>query len=431
LALHFLLALLAGFLYFLKTKILVSVPDKQNRAQNCARSGPRRFKIKHETIAHLEGDLLRRIRAQEGLSRVELARDLNLAPSTVGIYVDHLIEEGFLSESKRLGSEFGRPPTALALNPQGGRFIGVDFEARNIMATSVDFSQKPLQQYHGTITPADSIEVILDKIDSSIGEVLSSEDGRRVLAIGVGVPGVIDPVRGVARQYKHIRGWSHIPLAQRLSQRFGVPVFLENNIRSMALAELWFGQGRGLEDFICLGMRSGIGAGIIVDGHVYHGSNNLAGEIGDWPCALDGAGAGISTLEEIASLRGLQTALASAGAAPLVPEGEELGVAQVLKAAEEGNETVRTLLDRVARTVGLVISQLNRAFNPGKIILAGAFPAFGGAFLERLRECFQEASRSADLPPLAFSDLGEFNGAIGAAALAVHQWKPGTEKPKE
>ena len=405
-------------------------PRKGARSARDLRSGPRRFKIKHETIAHLEGDLLRRVRAQAGLSRVELARDLNLAPSTVGIYVDHLIAEGFLTESKRVGSEFGRPPTALALNPQGGRFIGVDFEARNIMATSVDFSQKPLKQYHGTITAADSIEVILAKIEHSIDEVLT-EDGRCVLAIGVGVPGVIDPVHGVARQYKHIRGWSHIPLARRLSQRFGVPVFLENNIRSMALAELWFGQGRGLEDFICLGMRSGIGAGIIVDGHVYHGSNNLAGEIGDWPCADGEAGEGVSTLEGIASLRGIQAALSSGGAAQMASEGEEFGVEQLVRAAQEGDERVRLLLDRAAKKLGLVISQLNRAFNPGKIILAGSFPAFGGAFLDRLRECFQEASRSADLPPLAVSDLGEFNGAIGAAALAVHQWKPGTEKAIE
>lgn len=404
---------------------------KENKAQkNAAPSGPRRFKIKHETIAHLEGDLLRRIRAREGLSRVELARDLNLAPSTVGIYVDHLIEEGFLTESRRVGKEFGRPPTALALNSAGGQFIGVDFEARNIMATAVDFSQKPLKQHHSTITAADSIEVILSKIEHSICEVLS-EDGRRVLAIGVGVPGVIDPVHGVARQYKHIRGWNHIPLAQRLSERFGVPVFLENNIRSMALAELWFGQGRGLEDFICLGMRSGIGAGVIVDGHVYHGSNNLAGEIGDWPCVSGAGGAEVSSLEEIASWRGIQAALAAAGVSQLTAEGEEFGVEQLLKAAQDGDQTVLLLLERLARTLGLVISQLNHAFNPGKIILAGTLPSFGDVFLARLTDCFRQASRSADLPPLTMSALGKFNGAIGAAALAVHQWKPGAERPKD
>src|SRR5947209_3197229 len=105
--------------------------DNQLRSERPRRSG--RFKIKHETIAVQQADLLRRVRAREGISRVELARGLNLAPSTVGIYVDHLVEEGFLFEGKATERESGRPPTILGLNPQGGRFIGVDFEARNIM----------------------------------------------------------------------------------------------------------------------------------------------------------------------------------------------------------------------------------------------------------------------------------------------------------
>lgn len=408
--------------------------DNSNELRKTTRTSPRRFKIKHDTIAHLEADLLRKVRAQEGLSRIELARSLNLAPSTVGIYVDHLIEEGFLSEGKRVGREFGRPPTALGLNAQGGRFIGVDFEARNIMATSVDFSQKPLKQFHDTIAQSDSVEHILEKIEHAIREV-KSDDARRVLAIGVGVPGAIDPVSGVALQYKHIRGWHNIALVERLTRRFGVPVFLENNIRSMALAELWFGQGRGLQDFICIGMRSGIGAGIIIDGHVYHGSNNLAGEIGDWPCAPaapDGEPDAnrLPTLEEIASLRGIQAYLAAhAGDRPLYAQlGADFNLARFLQAERSGDETIVKLIDRVASTLGLVASQLNRAFNSGKIILAGAFPVFGPAFLEKVRKKFQEYSRSEDLPRLVISDLGEFNGALGAAALAVHEWKPIAQK---
>src|SRR5512135_1141529 len=96
----------------------------------------KRFKIKRDTVAGQQAELLLRIRAGEGLSRIDLARSLNLAPSTVGIYVDHLVQEGFLFEGKALERDFGRPPTILALNPQGGRFIGLDFEARNIMAVA-------------------------------------------------------------------------------------------------------------------------------------------------------------------------------------------------------------------------------------------------------------------------------------------------------
>lgn len=406
---------------------------KNNGPRRTGRNSPRRFKIKHETIAHLEGDLLRRVRAQEGLSRIELARSLNLAPSTVGIYVDHLIEQGFLSEGKRVGREFGRPPTALGLNAQGGRFIGVDFEARNIMATAVDFSQKPLKQYHDTITESDTVEHILKKIEHAIREV-KSNDPRRVLGIGVGVPGSIDPVHGIARHYKHIRGWNNIPLVERLTEKFSVPVFLENNIRSMALAELWFGQCRGIKDFICLGMRSGIGAGIIIDGHVYHGAQNLAGEIGDWPCASGSNGGqpagSLPTLEEIASLRGIQAHLAATGKPNSLHAqlGAEFSLTHLLRAARAGDPLIVQLLETVATTLGLVASQLERAFNPDKIILAGAFPAFGAEFLGRVKQSFREFSRSDGTPALVVSDLGEFNGALGAAALALHEWKPVSNK---
>src|SRR2546421_12996255 len=110
----------------------------KSRRQNL-RAGSRRLKIKQKAVANLEAELLRRVRANEGLSRVELARELHLAPSTVGAYVDRLISEGFLSERQKAERDFGRPPTLLGLNPGGGRFIGVDFEAQNIMANVVDF----------------------------------------------------------------------------------------------------------------------------------------------------------------------------------------------------------------------------------------------------------------------------------------------------
>jgi N-acetylglucosamine repressor len=395
----------------------------------------KRFKIKRDTVASQQAELLLRVRAQEGLSRVELARSLNLAPSTVGIYVDHLVEEGYLFEGKATEREFGRPPTILALNPQGGRFIGVDFEARNIMAIAVDFSQRLLKQYHDTITAAESVESILRKIEQAIKTVGAGDD-RKVLAIGVGVPGVIDPARGIALSYKHVKGWENVPIVSRLTQRFGVPVFVENNIRTMALAELWFGEGRGLRNFICLGMRSGLGAGIIIDGQVYHGAGNRAGEIGDWPCGLtNGNGADRSPaakpftrLEEIASLQSLRDRLAGPVVAEQEPKqtapGAEAPWETFLQAALAGDAVVLDFLDRVAHAFGQVLNQLNCAFNPEKIILTGALAVFGEVFRRRLEQSLRTFAPPAGAPVVVNSQLGPFNGAIGAAALAVHEWKP-------
>jgi glucokinase len=203
----------------------------------------------------------------------------------------------------------------------------------------------------------------------------------------------------------------------------------------MALAELWFGQGRGLRNFICLGVRSGLGAGIIIDGQVYRGADNRAGEIGDWPCAsADANGAGSSPsikaftrLEELASVQALLNRLAIHAVTGPNSNGAPRAQAPLealAQAALAGDEAVLALLDRVAHAFGLALNQLNCAFNPEKIILAGAFTVFGDIFLRRLEESLKRFAPPSGVPVVVNSQLGPFNGAIGAAALAVHEWKP-------
>jgi predicted NBD/HSP70 family sugar kinase len=96
----------------------------------------------------------------------------------------------------------------------------------------------------------------------------------------------------------------------------------------------------------------------------------------------------------------------------------------LLQAALAGEKLVLGFLDQVAQVFGLVLNQLNCAFNPEKIILAGAFTVFGDIFLKRLEQNLDIFAPPGGAPRVANSQLGPFNGAIGAAALAVHQWKP-------
>jgi predicted NBD/HSP70 family sugar kinase len=203
----------------------------------------------------------------------------------------------------------------------------------------------------------------------------------------------------------------------------------------MSLAELWFGQGRGLRNFICLGARSGLGAGIIIDGQVYYGADHRAGEIGDWPCPLDGVNGACGSppvkpftrLEEIASLQAVKNHLAASarrGSGSSVASGTDVPLEALVQAALTGDEVVLGFLDRAARAFGLALNQLNCAFNPQKIILAGVFTVFGDVFLRRLRQSLGTFAPPSGVPLVVNSQLGPFNGAIGAAALAVHEWKP-------
>jgi N-acetylglucosamine repressor len=400
-----------------------------------------RLKIKQKAVANVEAELLRRVRVDDGLSRVDLARQLGLAPSTVGTYVDRLIAEGFLFEWQKARRDFGRPPTLLGLNPKGGRFVGVDFEAHNIMASLVDFSQQPVRQMHKTIRSSDSVEQIIGKIEKAIDELMDGRS-RDVLGIGVGVPGTIDPKNQVALSYAHINGWKNIPLGERLAKRFKVDVYLENNIRSMALAEMWFGQGRGSENFVCLGIRTGIGAGVVVGRRVLHGKNNLAGEVGDWlspvaPIEPDAGGGSnawscrkLQPLEEIASvpaiLRSITELWQKNGDTGLLAKKGALTFEEVAQAALQGDRLVCEVIENVAQTVGWAVSQIDQIFNPQKVILAGSLVILGDTLLKPLQKAVERfSSELQQEPPVVVnSTLGEFNGALGAAALALHEWKP-------
>src|SRR6201996_261661 len=133
------------------------------------------MKFSAQQMASVESEILKQVRAHPGISRVALARKLQIAPSTVGNYAGRLLTEGFLIEdTEKVDFEMGRPPTALRLNPDGGQFIGVDFEARNIMAMAVDFSDRPLKHVHKEIRPSDSVAEIIAKIEQAITEVLPS-----------------------------------------------------------------------------------------------------------------------------------------------------------------------------------------------------------------------------------------------------------------
>lgn len=399
------------------------------------------MKLSLEQMACIEAEILKHVRSNPGVSRVSVARKLQIAPSTVGNYVERLIAEGFLEEWQAPENDVGRPPTALRLNSEGGQFIGVDFEARNIMAMAVDFSDRPLKHAHKYIEETDSVAQIIEKIEQAITEVLP--DGQsRLLAIGMGVPGLVDPIQGIALQYKYIHHWNNVPLSEPLAKRFGVPVYLENCVRSMALAELWFGQGRGIQDFLCIGIRSGIGAGIIAGGELQRGAEYRAGEIGRWRCPwprrklarffIDGAASTAEDIElqEVASVRAILEALERARQAKektlLAAQSEPLTFADVERAARQRDRLTVEIVEVAAHALGDAVAQLALALNPAQAILAGPLTLLGETMLQPLRKRAEEILRSAgaNVPGIVNSTMGEYSGALGAAALAVNEWRP-------
>ena len=388
-------------------------------------------KTKQKSVAALESALIQHLRLSDGVSRIELAREMDVAPSTIGLYVDRLIADGFLREGQKCRSSAGRPPTILELNPQAGQFVGVDFEASQLSATAVDFSQKALHRQRDKIQASDSTDSVVAKIKRAIIDVGGREP--RLLGIGVGVPGTVDNRRGVAVHYEFIRGWRDVPLADQLAQKFGVPVHLENNIRAMALAERWFGLARETQNFVCLGIRSGIGAGVVIDGKLRRGWGNMAGEIGGWPChSSDGHPDNIpNTLEHRASVRAVLQQVTDAARAGektslRLRTNRNIALEDMLRAARDGDPLVTRILRQTATVLGRTICQINVLLNPEQVIIGGPLAELGHAFLDPIREVVEQLTPElhARVPRIVASQFGEFGGALGAAALAVHQWSP-------
>jgi len=383
-------------------------------------------KTKRETTATIQSSLIRRLRLGQATSRVELARQLKLAPSTIGIYVDELIADGFLREGRKDRRTSGRPPTILELNPHAGRFVGIDFEARMLRTIVVDFSHQTLNERQYAILWSDGVDEVLAKIELAVDEITGK--GPPLLGVGIAVPGLIDSRRGVALHYRHIRGWRNVPLVERISKRFDCPIYLEKNVRAMALAEQRFGQGRGVDSFLCVGVRSGIAAGLVVDGRLLYGHDHLAGEIGCWPCdAGDGQAEG-QTLEQrasVAAVLGHLDAVRAGRPTSLTLKRQRISLDDALEAARAGDELTREILERSARVVGRAIAQFSQLLNPSKVIVAGPFAELGDMFMQPMREEVSKlAAAPHNTPPsVAASQLGAFAGAIGAAALAVHQWR--------
>lgn len=376
------------------------------------------IRTKHKIVAEVEANLIKQMRRGDGLSRVEVSRALNLAPSTASIYVDRLKKEGFLIEGEKIDRRFGRRPTLLKPNPDAGRFVGVDFEAQNLMTTVVDFSMQVIDRVHRKISSKATVDQVLAKMVDSIASV-SIPKSSPLLGIGVGVPGVINFEKGLASEYPFVPGWQNVPIVNHLAQHFKVPVSLENNIRSMAMAELWLGKGIGLKNFICLGVRTGIGIGIVINGELFRGSHGGAGEIGNWPAYTSAnCNTCANSLESTVSLPSILERASKAFGKPLDLSGLREVVAT-------GHTKVSQVLHEAALAHAMTLRQLHLLFDPDRIIIVGPLAELGEVFLDQVKSAMeQEDGYAVAQIEIANSDFGGFGGALGAAATALHSWKP-------
>jgi N-acetylglucosamine repressor len=383
------------------------------------RHRPRRSKL----IAN-KHRILNMIFREGSCSRFYLARKLNINASTIGNYVDDFLDRGLLIEDHVGPTRRGRSPVPMWLNPDYGCFLGVDFEALRVRTVLTDFAGEIVAQREVGLRAGLGKEAVLETVVDAAKQMAEQAGSRRLFALGIAAPGHVNCQEGRIVRYTLLPDFVDVRLLDHFQPQFECPVFVEENIRSLTLAELLRGAGKGHRHFLCLAARSGLGMGIVIDGQIYTGSHDLAGKVG-WTVLSQGDHP--QTMTDLVSAKGiirqaialLKTNRKTSLRKPLLEKGDDLSLPDLVAAADAGDRPILDLLEQVGKNLGLVAANLANLFAPEKIILAGEVPSCCPLVRRTLEQKFREYTLSHILEHTVLADgaLSGFAGATGAAYL--------------
>ncbi|MCG5217538.1 ROK family transcriptional regulator [Streptosporangium sp. KLBMP 9127] len=355
------------------------------------------------------------LRRQGPLSRGELGKRSGLSRTTLYDIIAELLTSGAIvttgqeSRPDAAPRGRGRPAETLALNPDAGQAIGIDFARRAVHVAAVNVAHEVVGsagEPHAADLPWEDRVALAERLVGTL-----TEGALRLgplSAIGVGVVG---PVTGSG---------SHLETLPRLlRERFGVPVLVDNNTRLAALAESIWGAAAGEQDVLYLRLSHGVGGGLVVGGSLHRGAYGLSGEFGHITvesakgrCDCGGTGC----LETVASIRAVLDAYRAAG-------GQAGDVAALVAALESGDPVALGLLEDVGSRIGTVLAALCNAIGPGVIVVGGELTEAGAALIGPI-----ERALSAHILPISRhrvtlrrATLGEAGGALGGIALVLHE----------
>lgn len=299
----------------------------------------------------------------------------------------------------------------------GNIFMGVEIGGTKIQVFLTDEDQKIIERDKFFVKEKEAAY-----ITKNLKKRLNAACRKyRIDAIGVGFGGPIDFQMGVVKTSHHISGWSDFPLADWISDETGIPVSVDNDANTAALAEACLGAGKAFSRVFYITMGSGVGGGMIIDGKIYHGNKPTEVEIGH--IRLDKSGV---ILEDSCSgwavdkkIRNYIRENPESIMAGMVG-AEKGGEARFLVGAiERGDEAAIQLLQDTADDLAFGLSHAVHLFNPEIIILGGGLSFLGSTYLNMINERLSEYIMKAMSPPAVLpAGLGEDVVCLGASLLA-------------
>lgn len=375
------------------------------------------------------------LRLYSPISRAEVAMKTGLNRSTVSSIVNELIDQGYVLETNAKDTKVGRPGISLVLNPGGGAVIGIEIGVGFISIILTDFTAGVLWRERLEIDAALPQITILQQAESLIEQAIEKAAalGYRVLGIGLGVPGLVDTIQGKMIFAPNLK-WENVPFRLMWTNRFHLPLYIENEANAAALGEYYFGVAKGVDNFIYLSSGVGLGAGIIIGGQLLRGVKGFASEVGHMRMDSDGEKCGCgrfgcweTQVGPSAVLRRvkeqLKTTPDSAIYSRVQGDLSRLSFGAVVDVASHGDPVCRKALDEVAVNLGMGIANLINIFNPALVVLGGTL-CLG---ISQMMPTIEKTVKSEALMPaqdnlrLAGSAHGADACVFGAVAIVLDE----------
>lgn len=378
--------------------------------------------------------VLKAVMSQGALSRADIAKITGLTPASITNITKELMERGYLVQSRIGKSSGGRPPIILELNPDARYIIGINIGVGKIEVVVSNIVadiliKKTIDLKDEDRTKDNVINIIVSLVNEVIIE--SCIDKGKVIGLGIAMHGIVNALTGIS-EYSPYYGWRNVDIKKEIEEKIKYPVFLDNDVRAMALGESWFGIGKERENFVVINVSNGIGAGIIINNKPYYGVNFSAGEIGHIVVKSNGEICNCGNygcLETVASnssiVKRVNDLLSKCDDSSLLDRNniEKLTIKDICYAAKAGDKIALEAVNEAATYIGMAISNLINILNPEDIIMVGELFKDNPDALQAVRDEVRKKALklSGETVRITKSSLGDDAAVIGAVTLVIKE----------
>nr|NQU91411.1 ROK family transcriptional regulator [Bacteroidota bacterium] len=375
--------------------------------------------------------ILKHLYRKGTLSNPEICKLTNLSSPSIHKLLNELIHENLVKDEGIGKSIGGRRPNLFGIDPEARFIIGISLGHQSSEVAVFNIKNQIINQIHTIDIHLHNSQAFIDKLYGFAMEIInrSGINMDKILAVGIGIPGLTDPASGSS--YSHLN-YSEKSVKELFEEKFDKPVFIDNDARVMALGEFAFGLAKRKSNVLCLNIGSGIGMGMILNGKLYQGNSGFAGEFGHIKIEEDGLLCMCGKrgcLETVASGLALERVAREDIGAGKITKIDELLMGDlsalsseiIIKSAQRGDQYSIDLLAKIGEYLGKGLATLIHLFNPEAIIIGGKVASAENFITDSIQQTLNKYTiyQIKKETLIMTSQLGEMAGVLGAMALVM------------